>query len=330
MQTGGVQTTHGACVSAPGGPEALIWAPIDLRAPGPGEVMVEVAAAGVNFIDTYQRSGLYPVAFPAVLGMEGAGTVCAVGPGASDLAVGDRVAWLDVLGSYAGRIVLPTARTVRVPDGLDLDRAAAAMLQGVTAHYLITDTYPLRAGQTALIHAAAGGVGQLLVQLAHAAGARVLATAGSPEKADLARAAGADEVVLYRDVDVVAAVERLAGPHAVDVVYDGVGAATFDAGLDVLRPRGMMVSFGNASGPVPPVAPLTLSQKGSLYLTRPMLGHYVATTQELRRRGEAVLAWVAAGTLDVRIGLQLEMKHAARAHTLLEGRQTTGKVLLQP
>jgi NADPH2:quinone reductase len=325
-----VQTTHGARLSAPGGPEALVWEPIDLPAPRTGEVLVEVAAAGVNYIDVYQRNGLYPLPLPAVLGLEGAGTVTAVGPDVVDLAPGDRVAWLDVPGSYAGAVLAPAARLVRVPDGLDLELAAAAMLQGATAHYLITDTYPLRAGETALVHAAAGGVGLLLVQMARAAGARVLATAGTPEKAALARGAGAHEVVLYRDEDVVAGVEHLVGAHAVDVVYDGVGAATFEASLDVLRPRGMLVSFGNASGPVPPVAPITLSRKGSLYLTRPTLAHYVATTEELRRRAETVLGGVAAGTLQVRIGLRLPMEQVARAHERLEARQTTGKVVLQP
>jgi len=320
----------GVRIEAHGGPEALQWGPVDLREPGPDDLLVHLNAAGVNYIDTYQRGGLYQLSLPAVLGMEGAGTVTAVGPGVNEFAVGDRVAWLDVQGSYAREVVVPAERAVPVPEGVAADVAAAAMLQGCTAQYLVTDTYPLGTGDVALIHAAAGGVGLLLVQLAVAAGARVVATVGSPEKAELARAAGAHDVVLYREENLVTAVERLVGPRAVDVAYDGVGKATFEADLALLRPRGMLVSFGNASGPVDPISPLVLAGNGSLYLTRPMLAHYVRTTGELRVRAGAVLGMVASGSLDVRIGARFPLGEAAEAHRRLEQRRTTGKVLLLP
>lgn len=320
--------SHGVRIEQFGGPQAMRYGPIEVREPGEGELAVAVAAAGVNFIDTYQRSGLYPLELPATLGMEGAGTVSAVGAGVSEFAVGDAVAWLDVQGSYARDVVVPAARAVPVPPGLDPRTAAAAMLQGVTAQYLTTDTFAVSAGQTVLVHAAAGGVGLLLVQLCVAAGARVIGTAGSPDKADLARGAGAHEVILYREEDVVAGVERLAGRRAVDVVYDGVGQATFAADLEVLRPRGMLVSFGNASGPVEPVAPLRLATSGSLFLTRPMLGHYVAKTDELRTRSAAVLGMVERRHLDIRIGAVHPLDQVVTAHEALEQRRTTGKVIL--
>lgn len=317
-------------VTTHGGPEVLEVAELPEPEPAPGEVLVDVACAGVNFIDTYLRGGLYPSPLPLVLGMEGAGTVRAVGPGAGGVTVGDRVAWCDVPGSYAQRAVLPAGRVVPVPDGVDLEVAAAAMLQGLTAHYLTHDTFPLRPGHRCLVQAGAGGVGLLLIQLARRAGAQVFATVGDPAKAELARAAGADHVILYRDVDFGDSVEQIAGRRPLDVVYDGVGRATFDRGLEILRPRGMMVTFGNASGPVEPVAPLRLSQLGSLFLTRPTLADHVRTTQELRERAAAVLGRVAAGELDVRIGTRLPLAQAAQAHRLLEGRKTTGKVLLLP
>lgn len=322
--------TQGISIDAFGGADVMRFGPVEVAEPGEGDLLVAPEAAGVNFIDTYQRSGLYPITLPAVLGMEGAGTVLEIGPGVTDFAVGDRVAWLDVPGSYAARVVVPAARAVPVPDGVTAPVAAASMLQGVTAQYLTTDSHPVRAGQTVLVHAAAGGVGLLLVQLAAAAGARVLGTVGTPEKAELARAAGAHEVILYRDQDVVASVEQLVGPHAVDVVYDGVGQATFAASLDVLRPRGMLVSFGNASGPVEPVAPLVLATKGSLFLTRPMLAHHVTETDELRRRAGAVLGMVESRRLDVRIGGTFPLDQARAAHQALEQRRTTGKVILTP
>ncbi len=317
-------------ITRTGGPEVLEVGDIDAPVAGEGQVLVDVAAAGVNFIDTYVRTGLYPSALPAVLGQEGAGTVTDVGPGVADLGVGDRVAWCDGGVSYAERAVIRAARAVRLPDGVDVETAAAVMLQGLTAHYLVTDTHRLSRGERCLVHAGAGGVGLLLIQLAKRAGAEVFTTVGGPEKAGLARGAGADHVVDYRREDFGEAVERIAGPKALDVVYDGVGKETFLRGLDVLRPRGLMVTFGNASGPPDPVPPLLLSQKGSLFLTRPTLGHYVATTQELRARAEAVLGLVASGDLDVRVGARLPLAQARAAHELLEGRRTTGKVLLVP
>lgn len=322
--------THAVRVFAPGGADVLTWGEADLREPGPGEVLVDVAAAGVNFIDVYQREGLYPLPMPLTLGQEGAGTVRAVGQGVGDIVPGQRVAWLDSLGSYAEQAVVRADRLVAVPDGLDLTSAAAAMLQGATAHYLATDTFRLGPGHTALVHAAAGGVGALLVQLAVAAGARVIGTVGSAEKEAAARAAGATDVINYRETDFVEEVERIAGPHAVDVVYDGVGQATFAGGLRVLKPRGLMVSFGNASGVVDPVPPLTLSAHGSLYLTRPNLAHYVASAEELQRRCVAVLDAVRQGRLKLHVGLELPLAEAAAAHAALEGRRTSGKVLLLP
>jgi NADPH:quinone reductase len=315
-------------IVANGGPEVLRPVEVPARDPGPGEVAVQVLTAGVNFIDTYQRSGLYPLPLPLVLGMEGMGRVVAAGAGVAEYAPGDRVAWLDVMGSYAQHLVAPADRLVPVPDGLADATACALMLQGVTAQYLVRDTAPLHAGMTCLIHAAAGGVGLLLVQLAVAAGARVVATVGSPEKAELARAAGAHEVLDARDADLAAAVSRVAGERGIDVVYDGVGKATFDVGMAVLRRRGVMVSFGNASGPVPPIAPLVLSQNGSLYLTRPQLKDYVVTTAELRGRVTEVFSLAVADRLSARIGLRLPLDQARAAHEALESRATTGKILL--
>jgi NADPH2:quinone reductase len=314
-------------VERTGGPEVLTASDVPDPKPGPGELLVRVEAAGLNFIDTYHRGGLYPVELPFVPGEEGAGRVV---EGSDGFAVGDLVAWSDVSGTYADLVRVPAARAVPVPAGVSAEVAAAVLLQGMTAHFLTHDTYPLQDTHHCLVHAAAGGVGLLLVQMAKELGATVFATAGSPEKAELARGAGADHVVLYRDEDFGGAIEAIAGPRPLDVVYDGVGQATFARGLDLLRPRGMMVTFGNASGPVEPVAPLTLMQKGSLFLTRPTLRHYVATTGELRARAAEVLGAVARGTLDVRIGARVPLAEAARAHEMLEARATTGKVLLVP
>jgi len=313
-----------------GGPEALRLAEVPDPSPGPGEIVVRLAAAGLNFIDVYHRTGLYPNALPLVPGMEGAGTVEAAGPGVTLFRAGDRVGWSTVLGSYAERVRVPADRAVAVPAGMEAETAAAVLLQGMTAHYLCHDTYPLGPGRTCLVHAAAGGVGLLLVQMAKRLGAGVFGTVGTEEKAALAREAGADEVVLYAEEDFLEAVRRLTGGRGVDVVYDSVGRATADKSLDCLAPRGMMVFYGNASGPVPPVDPLVLSRKGSLFLTRPTLMHHVADRASLEARAGAVLADVAASRLRVRIDRRFPLAEAAEAHRALEGRRTTGKVLLVP
>lgn len=319
-----------------GGPEVLEAVDLPDPVPGPGEVLVRVEAVGVNFIDTYRRTGLYPVPLPHVPGTEGAGTVAALGDGVREtrpeLTEGARIAWVDAPSSYAQLVRVPADRAVPVPDGLGLDIAAAAALQGITAHYLVTDTAQVGEGTRCLVHAAAGGVGLLLVQLAKARGATVYATVGSAAKAEAARAAGADHVVRYEQdgTDFAAAIEALAGPRPIDVVFDGVGRATFDRGLDLLRPRGLMVSFGNASGAVDPVAPLRLSAGGSLYLTRPTINDYIATRDDLLRRGGDILGAAAAGALDVRIGARFDLADAGRAHILLESRGSSGKILLLP
>ncbi len=318
-------------VEETGGSDKLVVRDVDPPRPGPGEVLVDVAAAGVNFIDTYQREGIYPRDLPFVVGSEGAGTVTAVGSEVTGVAVGDRVAWgqVDSRG-YAEEVAVPADKAVPVPDGIGLDRAAAVMLQGMTAHYLCESTFPAQAGQTALVHAAAGGVGLLLVQMLAAKGVRVLATTSTEEKAQLARGAGAAEVIRYTEVDLVAEVRRLTDGAGVEVVYDGVGRSTFDAGLDVLRPRGTMVLFGASSGPVPPLDPQVLNRKGSLYLTRPSLAHYVGTRDELLWRSGSVLEQVASGALDVRVGGRYPLEEAHRAHDDLEARRTTGKLLVVP
>jgi NADPH2:quinone reductase len=313
-----------------GGPEVLRLADVPDPFPGPGQVVARVEAAGVNFIDVYHRTGLYPNPLPLVPGMEGAGVVAQVGPGVATWREGDRVAWTGILGSYAGRVLLPADRAVAVPLGMSTDTAAALMLQGLTAHYLCTSTYPLKKGDTCLVHAAAGGVGLLLVQMAKRRGARVIGTVGTEAKAALAREAGADEVVLYAREDFLDAVKRLTGGRGVDVVYDSVGKTTAEKSLDCLVPRGMMVFFGNASGPVPPIDPLALSRKGSLFLTRPNLVHYIADRASLEARAAAVLGDAAAGRLRVRIDRTYPLAEAAEAHRALEGRQTAGKVLLIP
>ncbi len=313
-----------------GGPEVLQVAELPVPQPKPNEAVVKIAASGVNFIDTYQREGRYKVPLPFVLGQEGAGTVTAIGADVKSLKPGDRVAWAGILGSYAEYAAVPAERLVPVPSGVSDQQAGAAMLQGMTAQYLIYDTFPLKRGQTTLVHAAAGGVGQLLVQMAHDIGARVIATVSTDEKAELARKAGADEVILYTQTDFETETKRLTGGHGVDVVYDGVGKTTFEKGLNVLRPRGMMVLFGGSSGAVPPFDLIQLSQRGSLYVTRPTLFQYIATTEELRARSSAVFKMIAEGRLRLRIEHIYRLDEAATAHRDLESRKTTGKLLLIP
>jgi NADPH2:quinone reductase len=311
-------------VEQPGGVENLKYADLPQPTPGPGQALVKTAASGVNFIDVYFRTGLYPAPPPVVLGNEAAGTVEAVGPDVTSLAVGDRVAYAMARGSYAEYAVVPAWQLVKLPDSVDFNTAAAAMLQGMTAHYLTHSTYPLKAGDSCLIHAAAGGMGLLLVQMAKMLGARVIGTVGSDEKAQQAKEAGADDVVVYTKEDFVA---RARG---VNVVYDSVGKSTFLPSLDCLRPRGMMVTFGNASGPAPEFAPLLLNQKGSLFVTRPSLAHYLTTPEELAWRAGDVLNWVAQGKLRLHIHNVYPLAEAGQAHTDLEGRKTTGKLLLKP
>lgn len=314
-----------------GGPEVLVVRELDDPQPGPGELLVDVAASGVNFIDAYQRSGVYPRATPFVAGSEGAGVVAAVGGDVSGVNVGDRVAWAMVDGGgYAERVVVPADRAVPVPDGVALDVAAAALLQGMTAHFLCESTYPVAEGDTVLVHAAAGGLGLLLTQMVSRKGARVIGTTSTDEKAELARGAGASDVILYTEQDIVAEVERLTGGRGVDVVYDSVGRSTFDASLDCLRSRGMLVLCGASSGPVPPLDPQVLNRKGSLFLTRPSLGHYVADRDELLRRASELFDQVESGALSVRIGGRYGYDEARRAHEDLEGRRTTGKLLVIP
>jgi NADPH2:quinone reductase len=313
-----------------GGAEKMVADDVALPNPGTGEVRFRVEAAGVNFIDIYQRSGLYPVKLPHTLGMEAAGTVTAVGPDVTEFKVGDLVASVRTVGAYAHEALAPVAHTVRLPAGVSTEVAGALMLQGMTAHYLACDTFPLKAGDLALVHAGAGGVGLLLTQMAKKRGARVLATVGTEEKAVLAREAGADVVCIYTRENFVDAVRVFSGGRGVDVVYDAIGKDTFEGSLASLRPRGMFVSYGNSSGPVAPFAPLLLSQKGSLFFTRPTLAHYTLTTAELNARAGELFGWVSSGSLRVRIGARFPLAKAAEAHRALEGRHTTGKVLLLP
>lgn len=313
-----------------GGPEKLRADDVPVPAPGPGELRMRVEAAGLNYIDTYKRSGLYAVKLPHTLGQEAAGVVTAVGAGVTDFSVGDRVASAAMNGAYVAEALAPAAQVVRVPAGVSSPLAAAVLLQGMTAHYLACDTWPLQPGDTALVHAAAGGVGLLLVQIAKKRGARVLATVGTDAKAALARAAGADAVCVYTRDNFTDAARAFTGGRGVDVVYDSVGQDTFEGSLASLRPRGLLASFGNSSGPVPPFAPLVLSSKGSLFFTRPTLAHYTLTPAELRARSGDLFAWIADGSLKVRIGATYPLAAAAEAHRALEGRGTTGKVLLLP
>ncbi len=310
---------------------------VDLPVPQPktNEAVVKILAAGVNFIDVYNREGRYKSPLPFVLGQEAAGVVSAVGADVRNVAVGDRVAYTMTLGSYAEYAAVPADRLVKIPAGVTEREAAAAMLQGMTAHYLAYDTYPLKKGETALIHAAAGGVGLLLVQMAHNLGVRVIATVSTEEKASLARAAGADEVILYTQADFEVETKRLIaekgpGGKGVDVVYDSVGKTTFEKGLNLLRPRGLMALFGASSGAVAPIDPLVLTQKGSIFLTRPSLGNYIATPQELQARATAVFGMIRDCKLKLRIEHVYPLAEAQRAHRDLEGRKTTGKLLLLP
>jgi len=298
--------------------------------PKANEAVVKLSAAGVNFIDVYHREGRYKVPLPFVLGQEGAGVVQAVGPDVHSLKKGDRVAWASQLGSYAEYAAVPADRLVPIPAGVSDQQAAAAMLQGMTAHYLSHGTFPLKRGDTALVHAAAGGVGLLLTQMAHNIGVRVIATVSTEEKARLAREAGADEIILYSQQDFEAETKRLTNGKGVDVVYDSVGKTTFEKGLNVLRPRGMMVLFGGSSGAVPPFDLIALSTKGSLFVTRPTLGHYTLTREELLSRASAVFEMIGAGKLKLRIEHTYPLAEARRAHRDLEGRKTTGKLLLIP
>ena len=311
-----------------GDPSVLQREEVAIPEPGPGEVRVKIELAGLNFIDTYQRSGQYKLPAPFVPGVEAGGVVDAVGPGVSDFVPGQRVAYCMVNGAYAEYAVAPAAKLVPVPDAVPLPIAVALMVQGMTAHYLALSTFPLQAGQTALIHAAAGGTGRLLVQVARRTGATLIGTAGNVQKAELARSAGASEVIIYTESDFEAEVKRLTGGKGVHVVYDSVGRSTFAKGLNCLRPRGMMVLWGQASGAVEPFDPQILNQKGSLYLTRPSLGAYMQTREELLGRANDLFAWQGAGELDVRIDKIFPLAEAAEAHRYIEGRRTMGKVLL--
>lgn len=317
-------------VAAVGGPEVLTLVDLPVPDPKPNEVLVQIKAAGVNFIDVYFREGRYPAPLPFINGQEAAGIVVAVGPDVTTLRLGDRVAYTGVLGSYAEYAAVPADRLVKIPDELDFEQAAAVMLQGMTAHYLSHSTYPIKTGETALIHAAAGGVGLLLVQMAKQLGARVIATAGSEAKAELARGAGADEVIIYSEQDFETETQRLTGNEGVQVVYDGVGKDTFARDLNVLRPRGYLVLFGGASGAVPPFDLLELTKHGSLFVTRPSLQHYVASRRELEQRSNDVLQMVVRGELKLRIYKKYPLEDVRQAHLDLEGRKTTGKVLLIP
>lgn len=313
-----------------GGPEVMEQEDVSTPGPGEGQALVRLQAAGVNFIDIYQRMGLYPVPFPFTPGNEGAGTVEEIGSGVTEVAPGDRVAYAGAIGSYAEYAVVPSWRLVRIPRGVDPETAAAAMLQGMTAHYLCHDTYPLKPNDSCLVHAAAGGVGLLLVQMAKKRGARVIGTVSTQEKARLARESGADEIILYAEKDFEQEVKRLTGGAGVQVVYDSVGQATFEKSMNCLAPRGYIVLYGQSSGPVPPFDPQVLNARGGLFLTRPSLGHYTQNREELLARAGQVLGWAAEGSLRVRIGETFPLGGAGEAHRKLAGRLTTGKVLLVP
>jgi NADPH2:quinone reductase len=316
-------------VLKPGGREALRYMDVPDPRPERGQVLVALEFAGVNFFDVYQRAGTYPIPVPFTLGTEAAGIVVAVGSDVSDLKCGDRVAYQGVQGAYAQRTLAPADRLVRLPDTVSTRTAAALMLQGLTAHYLSTSTYSLKAGDTALVHAAAGGVGLLLCQIAKLRGAKVIGTVSTEDKAALARGAGADHVILYTQQDFVAQTKRFTDNRGVEVVYDSVGRTTFDQSLNCLAPRGLLVLFGQSSGAVPPFNPQVLNQKGSLYLTRPTLAHYVATRAELLRRAEELFDWLRGDKLSVRVDRVVPLKDVAEAHRALESRETTGKVLLK-
>ena len=315
-------------VNENGGSDKLRVETIPVPTPRDGEVLVRVEAAGVNFIDVYKREGLYKIPLPSTLGEEGAGQVIGLGRGVTEVNEGDRVAWSSAGGAYAEYAIVAAKRLVPLPVDVSTRMAAAVMLQGMTAHYLATSTFPLKRGDRCLVHAAAGGVGLLLVQIAKKKGAFVIGTVGSDEKAKLARKAGADHVILYTREDFVAETRRVTNEAGVNVIYDSVGKTTFHAGLDVLLPRGTMVLFGQSSGPVEPINPQILNQKGSLFLTRPTLAHYTATREELLWRSSELFQWMESGELDVRIGAEFSLDQVATAHDALEGRLTTGKVLI--
>jgi NADPH:quinone reductase len=321
---------HAISIRATGGPEVLALEERDLGDPGPGQVRVGIRAAGVNYIDVYFRTGLYPRPLPFVAGLEGAGEVEAVAPDVKGLAIGDRVAWSSVPGSYASGVLAPVASVVRVPDGVDDAVAAAVMLQGMTAHYLVHGVRETRPGDVALVHAAAGGAGLLLVQLLKAAGATVVGTCSTAEKEALVRGAGADHVIRYTERDFAPELREWTRGRGADVVYDSVGRTTFEGSLASLRPRGLLVLFGQSSGPVPPFDLGRLNSMGSLFVTRPSLAHYTADRGELELRADAVFAAIAARQLQVRIGAEFPLARASDAHRALEGRATTGKVLLRP
>jgi NADPH2:quinone reductase len=315
---------------ATGGPEVLQLADLPIPEPGPGQVLMRIEAIGVNFIEIYFRKGVYKAALPVIPGSEAAGTVEELGPGVTGFAAGDAVVSTSVIGSYAEYALVPAAQLVKIPQGLSMEHAAAAMLQGMTAHYLAFSTYPLKAGDTALVHAGAGGVGLLLTQMAARIGARVITTVSTKAKAALSREAGASDVIVYTEKDFEAEVKRLTGGKGVDVVYDSVGKTTFDGSLNCLRPRGLLALFGASSGPVPPFDPILLNGKGSLFLTRPTLWHYIATRAELEWRSSEVLNWAAKGELKLRTEHMYPLAEAAQAQIDLEERKTTGKILLVP
>jgi NADPH2:quinone reductase len=317
-------------IHAFGDPSVLRVEELAEPTPRAGEAIVKIDAAGVNFIDTYHRTGLYPMPLPLTLGQEGAGTVVSVGAGVTSVNAGDRVAWTGIFGSYSELNAVPAARLVSVPKGVTTKQAAAAMLQGITAHYLGTSTYPLRADDTALVHAGAGGVGLLLTQIAKMQGARVITTVGSEDKAALSRGAGADDVIIYTQQDFEQEVKRLTEGRGVQVVYDSVGKTTFMKSLNSLAPRGLLAFFGQSSGAVEPFNPVLLAQKGSLFLTRPTIVNYIAERAELERRSGDVLGWIESGALKLRMEFEFPLKDAADAHRALEGRKTTGKILLIP
>jgi NADPH2:quinone reductase len=317
-------------ISQVGGPEVMQYVDAPIPTPGPKQALVRIAASGVNFIDVYFRIGLYKADLPFTPGNEASGTVEAVGPEVTEVKPGDRVAYAMNRGSYAEYTVVPASTLVKLPDNVTLPTAAAAMLQGMTAHYLTHSSYPLKKGDVCLVHAAAGGAGRLIVQMAKMLGATVYGTAGTDEKAAIAKSAGADEVIVYTKQDFVAEIKRLTGGKGLDVIYDSVGVSTFIKGLDLLRPRGMMVLFGQSSGAVPPFDPSILNQKGSLFLTRPSLAHHCLTRDELLWRAGDVLGWIGSGKLELRIEHTYKLSDAPQAHRDLESRKTAGKLLLEP
>ena len=335
LQYPGVKVHPCACMNAiqiqsTGGPEVLQLTELPIPVPGPGQVLIRVEAVGVNFIEIYFRKGVYKATMPLIPGSEAAGTIEELGPGVTGFAAGDAVASVGVLGSYAEYALVPVTQLVKVPNGVTPEQAAAAMLQGMTAHYLATSTFPLKAGDIALVHAGAGGVGLLLTQIASRIGAKVITTVSTKEKAELSREAGASDVIVYTEQDFEAETKKLNGGKGVNVVYDSVGKTTFEGSLNCLAPRGMLVLFGASSGPVPPFDLIQLSGKGSLFITRPTLWHYVATRAELEWRAGDVLGWAAKGELKLRTEHMYPLADAAQAHSDLEGRKTTGKILLEP